>query len=756
MNSGVRRTLITYIACLLGALPLLSVVNDPGWLLDAYLAMAVVLLPALVLRLRQPPGALQVWPGIVLLALLLIARYLPEHAILGILPGPGTWHELTNLLDDLHDSMRNQTAPVHSNTPIRFALSLMLALVTALVDLLAVVGRHGALAGLPLLVIFSASGAMVRGAVPWPVFALAAVGFLLLLSLDAPDDAATWGHRIARSEQRRTGTSTALTGVRIGAVALVVALVGALIVPVGGHNLVADAIRHTGDGGGSGTSVDPFAGLAGNLHRGNSIDLAKVTITKTGGPDAQPFYLRTNVLETVTDDGWVESDPKFTVPVDDQRFPLFPDAADISVPRLSFVATISTERLTGPPPVFAYPTQIAGLSGDIQWSPDAQTLVGKVKKKQTYVVTAEQPVPSANQLGAVPSDVRPGDRAANTEQWLQVPDEPEQVVDTLRKIVQTLPRSRPATAYERARAIDEYFTNPANGFTYSLSTVKGDSGNDLVDFLTYKKGFCQQYAAAMGVFLRMAGVPSRVVIGFAHPVPDDSGTFTITSADAHAWVEAYISGAGWVPFDPTPLSGISGGAANDLPWAPHPTQSAATVVPTGAANETEPNPHQNQTQSPSAGAATTTPAAPAPWGWIGFAGGLALVLAVLGVPGLMRTRRTRRRLRAARGGDSEALWAELADTARDLGYVWSPARTPRQVADWLAGPAGPAGPALVTLARTVEQARYAPLRDASADGVAELVEVRGALRERLPWGERVRSRLLPASVLPRLRRKKRH
>lgn len=762
MNSAVRRTLVMYVACLLGALPLLSVVDDIGWLFDAYLAMAAVLLPALLLRLRRPPGALQIWPGIALLALLLTARYLPDHAILGVLPGRGTWHDLWNLLDDLHNSMRTQTAPVHSTPSMRFALSLLLALVTALVDLLAVVGRHGALAGLPLLVVFTASGAMVRGSVPWPVFVLAGIGFLLLLSLDAPDDADSWGHRIVRADQRRTGSSTALTAVRIGAVALVVALIGALLVPVRGHNLVADAIRHTGSGGGSGTSVDPFAGLAGDLRRGSPIDLATVTIAKTGGPDAQPFYLRTNVLETVTADGWVQADPRFTVPVHDQRFPLFPDSAQLSVPRLSFVATINTDRLSGPPPVFAYPTQVAGLSGDVQWSPDEQTLIGKVKKKQTYVVTAEQPVPTVGELGAVPIDDATGDVVTaplpdGAEQWLQVPHQPSAVWQTLQKITDSLPRYRPSTAYEKARAISEYFTDPANGFAYSLATVKGDSGNDLVDFLTYKKGFCQQYAAAMGVLLRMAGVPSRVVIGFSHPVPDSTGTFTISSSDAHAWVEAYIAGSGWVPFDPTPLAGISGGAANDLPWAPHPTQSGPTVRPTGsAANETEPNPHQNQARSPSADATPTATPTPVPWGWIGTAAGLLILLAVLAVPWLVRSVRTRRRMRAARAGDSEALWAELADTATDLGYVWSPARTPRQVADWLSGPAGTSEPALLTLARTVEQARYAPLHDASADGIAELAQVRQALRGRLPWRERLRTRLLPASVLPRLRARKRH
>ena len=76
-----------------------------------------------------------------------------------------------------------------------------------------------------------------------------------------------------------------------------------------------------------------------------------------------------------------------------------------------------------------------------------------------------------------------------------------------------------------------------------------------MDFLDTKIGFCQQYAAAMGVMLRKAGVPARVVLGYMHPMPDGNGKFTVTTFDAHAWVEAYFTGIGWVPFDPTPVDG---------------------------------------------------------------------------------------------------------------------------------------------------------------------------------------------------------
>src|SRR4029077_19074712 len=52
------------------------------------------------------------------------------------------------------------------------------------------------------------------------------------------------------------------------------------------------------------------------------------------------------------------------------------------------------------------------------------------------------------------------------------------------------------TAFDKADAIRNYFLNPANGFSYSLTVPQGDSGDKLVDFLTNKQGYCQQYASA--------------------------------------------------------------------------------------------------------------------------------------------------------------------------------------------------------------------------------------------------------------------
>src|SRR5258708_35547969 len=57
----------------------------------------------------------------------------------------------------------------------------------------------------------------------------------------------------------------------------------------------------------------------------------------------------------------------------------------------------------------------------------------------------------------------------------------------------------------------------------------------------------------MAMLLRMDGVPARVAAGFLPGTLDHAtGLYRVSASDAHAWVEVYFAGIGWVPFDPTP------------------------------------------------------------------------------------------------------------------------------------------------------------------------------------------------------------
>ena len=135
--------------------------------------------------------------------------------------------------------------------------------------------------------------------------------------------------------------------------------------------------------------------------------------------------------------------------------------------------------------------------------------------------------------------------------------------------------------------------------------------------------------------------------------------------------------------------------------------------------------------------------------------GVLLVLALVLTPAGVRASRRRARYRAARrDGDADALWRELSDTAVDLGYVWSPSRSPRQVASWLARDAADSAGSLRRLAAAVERARYAApgsgaggsVGTTSTDLASELGQVTGQLRSGRSLRTRITSRLWPASL----------
>jgi transglutaminase-like putative cysteine protease len=541
---------------------------------------------------------------------------------------------------------------------------------------------------------------------------------------------------------------------RIAVIAIGAAVVLPMFIPANSRNFVANLFHHSsGDNSagfgadsihdGSGTSgIDPFAALFGQLNRNTTVNLMSVRVSSSDPrfetKGHQPFYLRTNVLPIFNGTGWRPGPDGSEAGVDATQFDSSP-GTPFAPTIMTFSAQITVHSLHSNPPVFATPSSMSGLSSNTKWSKQNQLLVGAdIGSGQVIQETVAQPEPTQSQLKGATA-TQPA-----LDPWLKLPPISDYVTSLTAKIVHSA-----TTPYQRARAISDFFAAPGNGFTYSLDAPKGDSGDALTDFLKSRVGYCQQYAASMAVMLRLAHVPARVVLGYAHDVPDPSGSFTVTNLDAHAWVEAYFDGIGWVPFDPTPLAGISGHGASDLIWAPH-------KVGAGKGGQTGPQEPSFTRSSipvavqphPDAGGSA---AAPADHGIPVFAlvvlAVIAFIVVVLLVPAFVRWRRRRHRLHRARHGDTDALWTELSDTATDLGYVWSPARTPRQVATWLGGTSRLADSSLTTLTRAVETARYAPQGSGSGpDLVRDLATIESGLRSRRTSAERFRATFWPASL----------
>jgi transglutaminase-like putative cysteine protease len=216
--------------------------------------------------------------------------------------------------------------------------------------------------------------------------------------------------------------------------------------------------------------------------------------------------------------------------------------------------------------------------------------------------------------------------------------------------------------YRIALAVEAYLRAR---YTYSLTPPATDYLSPYAAFLfKTRTGYCQHFAGAMALLLRFNGIPARVAVGFATGEQIDAGIYIVTRNDAHAWVEAYFPGAGWVPFDPTPGRALP--AVADAPTSGHDTANAGQNLPDTSATATPAGPTgHDRNPTAAADAATTEPSHRA--GWILWVVAPAVVL--VGWPvgrALLRRRGLRRGTPEARLRRSLALvYIDLRDYGRE-------------------------------------------------------------------------------------------
>jgi transglutaminase-like putative cysteine protease len=232
----------------------------------------------------------------------------------------------------------------------------------------------------------------------------------------------------------------------------------------------------------------------------------------------------------------------------------------------------------------------------------------------------------------------------------------------------------------------------------------------LVDFLLRDRaGYCQHFAGAAALLLRLAGVPARVVSGFATGTPTGAGRYTVRDLDAHDWIEVYFEGYGWVPFNPTPAA------------------ASATIAD---------------------GIDPLTSSAPPRRGGGGLATNMALAVAPLAALAALAAAVASRRRRARRG--TELMQELLERIARRTGARLEPSTTLSQLGAALAR----VGPRTAALAAETERARFAanapaPARHARlrvARSLAGDLGVVRALQAHLPSLRRSPRRSVPPTT----------
>ena len=117
---------------------------------------------------------------------------------------------------------------------------------------------------------------------------------------------------------------------------------------------------------------------------------------------------------------------------------------------------------------------------------------------------------------------------------------------------------------EKAEYIEQYLKNDG-GYRYELGAKKKDKmADNIYDFLfNGKKGICQDFASGMTLLCRSIGIPARYVTGYYSDEMNEDEDYVVRSKHAHAFVEVYISGYGWMLFDPTPPGSIGVNVGNN-------------------------------------------------------------------------------------------------------------------------------------------------------------------------------------------------
>jgi len=179
---------------------------------------------------------------------------------------------------------------------------------------------------------------------------------------------------------------------------------------------------------------------------------------------------------------------------------------------------------------------------------DAAELPGGIFSIET--VTREATLyNNATLLGQGTIVPRKEDIAAGNEAYLKLTNVPSSKDPRLINLVASLHEF--STNSERVAKLTDWFKE--QNFTYSLQTPD-KKAKDLADFLYHvKTGYCEQYAAAFASTLRMAGVPTRIILGFRGGESNEfDGSITVRDDDAHAWVEYWDERQNvWVHTDPT-------------------------------------------------------------------------------------------------------------------------------------------------------------------------------------------------------------
>jgi transglutaminase-like putative cysteine protease len=414
------------------------------------------------------------------------------------------------------------------------------------------------------------------------------------------------------------------------------------------------------------------------------------------------------------------------------------------------------------------PVAIDAGGADVDYDAHSSTLIvdrsADTSDGVEYTVDSAVPQWTADGLRQAPDEIP--DSIA--QRYLQLPDD---FSERIREEAMRLTADA-ATTYDRAMALMSHLRS----FEYTQEPQGGHSLDALERFLfENQRGYCEQFAGAFAAMARSVGIPARVAVGFTKGIqdPNEPTLFRVTGKHAHAWVEVYFEGHGWVTFDPTPGRAPPGAEA----WLGVPEAQAdeagdgtvATTVPAGSSPPpaADPQPDGSPAEPPDAvpDAPEEAPVAtdsddsgqllPARLRGVMVPIGLGALAYVVLVPAALAAQRNLRRRRAR---DPAALvrlaWQETSEQAGPMGVELPDSLTFSERAAHIRRVLPDAAEAVEELAQLSEQTLYAgtvPPPAAAARLRAAAGAIGDAVARRSPWYRRAGSYLDARRLLPRQR-----
>jgi transglutaminase-like putative cysteine protease len=602
--------------------------------------------------------------------------------------------------------------------------------------------------------VLGAPGGRVGGAA---LFAGAAMAFLLLHRVWRQEETAAWvasRHRQARWALVSSGVGLACMSVVAGAA------VGPQLPGSGSGGLAS--LDGLSDEEQTRVVISPLVDIQSRLV--DQSNLQVFTVQTDEGAGAQGAYWRLTALDDFDGSIWRSS-----YETDDASSEL-PRSVPPDVTTRTMTQTITVQSLAQIWLPAAYePMSVDTGDTEVDYDPASSTLIVDREAESsdglTYTVTSEIPTWTPEQLRQASLRDLPGDIA---ERYLALP---EDVSDgRIAELARRLSRAA-ATPYDKAIALQSHLRN----FEYTLDVQPGHGDNALEAFLfENRRGYCEQFAGAFAAMARSIDIPSRVVVGFTKGIqdPNEPGLYRVNGEHAHAWVELYFPGYGWVTFDPTPTRGPPG--ASD--WLGIPEQQQDATDNTGTVATTAPG-GQPAPGTPTPG--SPTPPDPGDRGGVevsapeeeeeasddetsllddlidrlgrplaGVVGGYVSLVPL----GLVIQRAVRRRRARAPVQQVRLAWQDVTDEIRAAGLRLSDALTVAERAARMRAAMPEVATDIDLLARVMEQATYAE-RPPSPEDVAMVASAAGrvtaAVARRQPWWRRIGRYLDVRRLLPR-------